>query len=63
MAARQVRSKALRIAAHALEVAEADLEWKDGAAVVRGAPDRALPLRRRPALLVSTARHRARLES
>lgn len=45
MAARQVRAKALKLAAHFLEVAEADLEWKDGAAVVRGAPDKALPLR------------------
>ncbi len=45
MAARQVKAKALKIAAHLLEVAEEDLEWKDGAAVVRGVPHRAVPLR------------------
>jgi 2-furoyl-CoA dehydrogenase large subunit len=44
-AARAVRDKLLRIAAHRLEVAAADLELRDGAARVRGAPDRALPLR------------------
>ncbi|MBI3105503.1 MAG: xanthine dehydrogenase family protein molybdopterin-binding subunit [Candidatus Rokubacteria bacterium] len=45
MAARQVRAKAVKIAAHVLEVAEEDVEWKDGAAVVRGAPHTALALR------------------
>jgi 2-furoyl-CoA dehydrogenase large subunit len=45
MAARQVRAKALKIAAHVLEVGEADLEWEDGAAVVRGVPGKGLSLR------------------
>lgn len=45
LAARQVREKALKIAAHSLEIAEEDLEWKDGGAVVKGAPDRMLSLR------------------
>jgi carbon-monoxide dehydrogenase large subunit len=46
VAARQVRQKALRIAADALEVDEADLELADGAVRVRGAGDSAprLPL-------------------
>ncbi len=44
-AARQVRAKALKIAAHALEVAEEDLEWRDGMARVKGVPGRAIPLR------------------
>jgi len=45
LAARQVKAKALRIAAHLLEVSEYDLEWKNGAAAVRGAPGRTLTLR------------------
>jgi 2-furoyl-CoA dehydrogenase large subunit len=45
LAARQVRDKALRIAAHMLEAAAEDLEWQDGAAAVRGMPDRAATLR------------------
>ncbi len=44
-AARKVRDKLLRIAAHRLEAAREDLEVADGAVRVRGAPDRALPLR------------------
>jgi 2-furoyl-CoA dehydrogenase large subunit len=39
-AARRVRDKLLRIAAHRLEIDPGDLELRDGAAVVRGAADR-----------------------
>ncbi len=41
-AARRVRDKILRLAAYRLEIDVADLELRDGAAVVRGAPGRAL---------------------
>ncbi|HSE93918.1 MAG TPA: xanthine dehydrogenase family protein molybdopterin-binding subunit [Methylomirabilota bacterium] len=44
LAARAVRDKALAIAAHRLEAAAADLEWRDGAVRVRGAPDRSATL-------------------
>jgi aerobic carbon-monoxide dehydrogenase large subunit len=40
-AAEKVRAKARTIAAHELEVAEEDLEWKDGKFQVSGAPDKA----------------------
>ena len=40
-AAEKIRAKAQIIAAHELEVAEEDLEWKDGKFQVSGAPDRA----------------------
>ena len=40
-ATEKVLAKARLIAAHELEVADADLEWRDGAFRVRGAPDRA----------------------
>jgi aerobic carbon-monoxide dehydrogenase large subunit len=40
-AAEKVRAKARIIAAHELEVAEEDLEWKEGKFQVTGAPDRA----------------------
>ncbi|HET9559796.1 MAG TPA: molybdopterin cofactor-binding domain-containing protein [Actinomycetota bacterium] len=40
-AAEKIRAKARIIAAHELEVAEEDLEWKDGKFQVSGAPDRA----------------------
>lgn len=43
-AARRVRDKALRIAAHRLEAAGEDLELRDGAVSVRGAPGRRLAL-------------------
>ena len=43
-AAARVRDKLLRIAAHRLEIDAADLELRDGAAVVKGAPDRRLAL-------------------
>jgi carbon-monoxide dehydrogenase large subunit len=37
----KIREKARRIAAHELEVAEADVDWTDGAFRVKGAPDKA----------------------
>ncbi|HEV8438526.1 MAG TPA: xanthine dehydrogenase family protein molybdopterin-binding subunit [Methylomirabilota bacterium] len=40
VAARAVRTKARRLAAHLLEVAEADLEFTDGGVRIVGAPDR-----------------------
>jgi carbon-monoxide dehydrogenase large subunit len=40
-ATEKVLAKARLIAAHELEVADADLEWRDGAFRVKGAPDRA----------------------
>ncbi len=40
VAARKVRAKAKKIAAYLLEVDEADLEWKDYAFRVKGAPDK-----------------------
>jgi carbon-monoxide dehydrogenase large subunit len=43
-AARRVRDKALRLAAHLLETAPADLELVDGGVQVRGAPPRRLSL-------------------
>ena len=43
-AARAVAAKARRLAAHLLEVGEADLELVDGSARVAGAPDRGLTL-------------------
>ena len=44
-AARRVRDKLLRIAAHRLEIAPADLELRDGAVSVRGTPSRQLSFR------------------
>lgn len=40
LATRKVRDKAKRIAAHLLEVADEDLEWKDGKFQVKGSPSR-----------------------
>ena len=40
MAARKVRDKAKKIAAHLLECSEADLEWEPGIFSVKGAPQR-----------------------
>ena len=37
----KIREKARKIAAHELEVADADVEWTDGAFRVKGAPDKA----------------------
>ncbi len=44
VAAERVRAKAVALAAHVLEVAEADLELVDGAVQVRGAPGQRLSL-------------------
>jgi carbon-monoxide dehydrogenase large subunit len=41
MAARKIREKAQKIAAHLLEANEADLEWRDHKFSVKGSPDRA----------------------
>ncbi|HEY3206308.1 MAG TPA: aerobic carbon-monoxide dehydrogenase large subunit, partial [Gaiellaceae bacterium] len=41
VAARKVREKARKLAAHLLEAAEDDLEWSDGKFAVKGAPERA----------------------
>jgi carbon-monoxide dehydrogenase large subunit len=41
VAARKVRDKAKKLAAHLLETSEDDLEWGDGKFSVKGAPDRA----------------------
>ena len=46
MAARRVREKLLKIAAHKLEADEEDLELVKGVIQVKGAPDRKLPIRR-----------------
>ncbi len=40
-AAQRIKEKARKIAAHELEVAEEDLEWRDGKFQVRGAPEKA----------------------
>ncbi|WP_051212815.1 xanthine dehydrogenase family protein molybdopterin-binding subunit [Rubritepida flocculans] len=41
-AAKRIRDRLLRIAAHNLDLPEEALEWRDGAAVPRAAPERAL---------------------
>ena len=41
MAARKIRDKAKKIAAHLLEANEEDLEWEPGKFYVRGSPDKA----------------------
>ncbi len=41
MAARKIRDKAKKLAAHLLEVNEADLEWEPGKFFVKGAPQKA----------------------
>ena len=41
IAARKLRAKAKKIAAHLLEVSEDDLEWEPGKFFVKGAPDKA----------------------
>ncbi len=41
MAARKIRDKAKKIAAHLLEVSEDDLEWEPGKFSVKGAPQKA----------------------
>lgn len=44
VAARRVKEKAIKIAAHKLEAAEADLVYEDGRVYVKGSPDRGLSL-------------------
>jgi aerobic carbon-monoxide dehydrogenase large subunit len=44
MASRRIREKARGIAAHLLEVSEADIEWKDYKFRVRGIPDNAVTM-------------------
>jgi carbon-monoxide dehydrogenase large subunit len=44
IAAGQVRTKGMQLAAHMLEVSPEDVEWIDGAAQVRGAADRSVSL-------------------
>ncbi len=44
MAARQVKEKAVTLAAHLLEAAREDIRWEGGRLFVRGAPSRALTL-------------------
>jgi carbon-monoxide dehydrogenase large subunit len=41
VAARKIRDKARKIAAHLLEASEDDLEWENGRFFVRGSPDKA----------------------
>src|SRR5499433_2128519 len=41
VAARKIRDKAKKIAAHLMEVSEEDLEWEPGKFYVKGAPDKA----------------------
>jgi carbon-monoxide dehydrogenase large subunit len=45
MAARRVRARARKIAAHVLEVGEADVEWKDYAFQVKGVPTKRLTMK------------------
>ncbi len=44
MAARKIRAKARRLAAHLLEVSEEDVEWELGRFYVRSAPDRGVTI-------------------
>jgi len=44
MAARKVRAKARRLAAHLLEVSEEDVEWELGRFYIRGVPDRGVTI-------------------
>jgi carbon-monoxide dehydrogenase large subunit len=60
-AAARVRATALALAAHQFEVAVEDLEWRDGAAWVRGVADRSLQLADlAQAALPGAAHHRPR---
>jgi carbon-monoxide dehydrogenase large subunit len=45
MAARRIRDKARRIAAHLLEVGEADVEWKDYKFQVKGVPSKTVTMK------------------
>src|SRR5262249_9219942 len=44
VAARKIRGKARKIAAHLLEVAEDDLRWEPGKVTVKGVPDKVRPI-------------------
>lgn len=44
LAARRTREKAMKIAAHQMEIGVEDVEWSNGRAQVKGAPDRAMTL-------------------
>ncbi len=44
VAARKIREKARKIAAHVMEVAEEDVEWKEYEFRVKGAPDRSISM-------------------
>ena len=44
MAARMIRDKARKIAAHLLEVGEEDLDWEPGTFSVKGAPDKSVSI-------------------
>lgn len=46
IAARRLKEKMIKIAAHNLEVSEEDLEFKDGKVFVRGLPDKSLSIKR-----------------
>jgi carbon-monoxide dehydrogenase large subunit len=59
-AASRVRTRALQLAAHQLEVAAEDHEWRDGRALVRGAPDRSLSLAELARAAAPGAEHRPR---
>lgn len=43
-AAEKVRLKAMKLAAHHMEIGVEDLEWSNGSAVVKGSPDRSMSL-------------------
>jgi aerobic carbon-monoxide dehydrogenase large subunit len=45
MASRKIRAKARKIAAHLLEAAEDDVEWKDYAFSVKGMPDQVITMK------------------
>ena len=45
MAARRVREKATKVAAHLLEVGEGDVEWKDYKFQVKGVPDKSVTMK------------------
>ena len=45
MAARRIREKAQKIAAHLLEVADGDVEWKDYAFQVKGVPGKSVTMK------------------
>src|SRR5205807_1061697 len=46
MAARKIRQKLLRIAAHVLEANDSDLDLANGRVFVKGSPDRSVSIKR-----------------